>query len=194
MIQILIVDDSGFSRLLINKEIMEMGIENCLIQQSGSGADAFRKIKSQPFDLFILDIVMEGIDGIDVLKEVRKNQPTAKVIMCSGTHSDEIIKELIELGIDEFIVKPYKSEVFKKAVCRTLGIQMECCNETVDELKVKCHICDSKMIELSLTNTVSFFCPRNCMTIGPLVYALANQEELTRDYEIAMKNRNIDKV
>lgn len=188
-IRVLLVDDSGFSRTLINRELTEMGIENCQIHQSGSGEDAVNKIKSQEYDLFVLDIIMEGIDGIDVLKEVKKQQPHAKVIMCSGSHSDEIIKELIGLQIDEFIVKPYKSQVFKKALCRTLGMELPCCQDMTDYLLIKCHVCDSRMIEVNLTNTVSFFCPNNCMTIGPLVNALATQTELDADYEKALKHR-----
>jgi len=49
---------------------------------------------------------MTGMDGIAVLKVVKKKQPDGKVIMCSGSSSPELIKELIAIGIDAFIVKP----------------------------------------------------------------------------------------
>lgn len=188
-IRVLIVDDSGFSRSLINKELNEIGIGNDQIKQSPSGADAISKIKSESFDLFILDIIMAGIDGIGVLKEVKQNQPNAKVIMCSGSNSDEIIKEVVELGIDAFLVKPYQSETFKTALCRTVCIEMEeCSNLTFWE--AKCHVCDSKMIEVNLINTVSFCCPNSCMTIGPLMNPLVSQSELDEDYKKAIERRN----
>jgi|GEM_PF-831249 len=191
-IQVLIVDDSSFSRCLIKKELNEIGIKNHQIQQSGNGADAVSKIKLQQFDLFILDVVMEGIDGISVLKEVKKNQHNAKIIMCSSSNSDELIKELINLGIDVFVGKPYKSETFKMTVCRTLHMQLEYYNSMNDYWVAKCHICDRKMIGVNLINTVGFFCPNNCMKIGPLANALVTQNELDKDYEKAIKNRKND--
>lgn len=189
-IQVLIVDDSGFSRSLLNKELNEMGIGNDQIEESPSGADALIKIKSKPFDLFILDIIMAGIDGIGVLREVRKSQPNAKVIMCSGSNSDEIINEVIELGIDAFLVKPYQSETFKKAVCRIAPTGVKCCSSITDYWQATCHICDRKMIEVNLINTVQFYCPKRCMTIGPLMNPLVSQRELDEDYEKAKQKRN----
>ena len=188
-LKVLIVDDSGFSRTLISRELNEIGIENEQIQQSPSGADAISKIKSQEFDLFILDIIMEGIDGIGVLKEVKQYQPTAKVIMCSGSNSDEIIKAVIELGIDAFLVKPYQSETFKKALCRTLSTELECCKNITEHWNAKCHVCDCRMIEVNLINTMSFCCPNGCMTIGPLMNVLVSQSELDEDYKKAVEGR-----
>ena len=189
-VQVLIVDDSGFSRNLINRELNEIGISNEQIQQSPSGADAISKIEFQQFDLFILDIIMAGIDGIGVLKEVRKQQPNAKVIMCSGSNSEEIINEVIALGIDAFLVKPYQSETFKKALHRILPNQLEYCKDNIDCWEAKCHVCDQKMVEVNLINTVSFCCPNGCMTIGPLVYALVSQSEFDEDYKKAIEKRN----
>lgn len=190
-IQILIVDDSGFSRSLINKELNSMGIRNDQIQQSPNGVDALIQIQAKQFDLFILDIIMEEIDGIAVLKSVKKNQPSAKVIMCSGSNSDGIIKEIIELGIDAFLVKPYQSEAFKKVICRILPTQVEVCSGIKNEYwEAKCHRCDCKMIEVDLINTVQFYCPNGCMTIGPLMNPLVSQRELDEDYEKARQKRN----
>lgn len=188
-IRVLIVDDSGFSRNLISKELNQIGIENEQIKQSPSGADAISKIKAEQFDLFILDIIMAGIDGIAVLKEVKQQQPNSKVIMCSGSNSDEIIKEVVGLGIDAFLVKPYQSETFKTALCRTLCIAGEDCKNRIF-WQAKCHVCDSKMIEVNLINTVSFCCPNSCMTIGPLMNPLVSQSELDEDYQKALEKRN----
>jgi len=187
-INILVVDDSSFSRRMIIKELTEIGFSNQHIMQSDSGKDALEKLQSQQFDLFILDIVMVEIDGIAVLKEVKKNQPNAKVIMCSGSNSIELIKDLIDLGIDAFIVKPYKSEDFKRAVCRSLPT-LEHSNNTNNYLVAKCHICNHEMIEVNLINTLIFYCPNNCMQIGPLANALVTQQELDKDYEDAVRGR-----
>ena len=179
--QILIVDDSGFSRAMMVRELTGLGIDASQIRQAGSGAEALAMMTDQPFDLFILDIVMTGIDGIAVLKEVKRRQPSAKIVMCSGSSAPELVKESVSLGIDGFIVKPYKAEDFIRVVCGTLpGVSASCV--TGEPLQVKCHVCDSKMIEVNSLNTVSFYCPNGCMQIGPVVYALASQQHFDEDY------------
>lgn len=186
--QILIVEDSGFSRAMMIRELNGLGIDNSQIQQAASGDEALQKMLLQQFDLFILDIVMAGIDGIAVLKEVKQKQPNAKVVMCSGSSSPELVKESIALGIDGFVVKPYKSEDFVRAVCGNLPDSPAVCSP-VECLHVKCHVCDQKMIEVNSMNTVSFYCRKNCMQIGPVVYALASQQHFDEDYERARQKK-----
>lgn len=178
--QVLVVDDSGFSRNSIARELDALGIDGEHIHHAPSGADAVQKIQSQTFHLFILDIVMPEIDGITLLKKVKASQPDAKVIMCSGNSSDEIVKEAINLGADGFIVKPIISAAFQCEVRR-------CLHGTCGGLVAKCHRCDSAMIAVNLVNTVSFFCPNGCMMIGPIVHALATQDELDKEYAAAKK-------
>ena len=186
--QILIVDDSGFSRAMMVRELNGLGIDNSQIKQAGSGDEALTMLEEQSFDLFILDIVMTGIDGIAVLKAVKQKQPDARIIMCSGSSSPELVKESILLGTDAFVVKPYKTEDFIRAVCGTLPAGQSVC-APVECLHVKCHVCDRKMIEVNSLNTVSFFCPQNCMQIGPVVYALASQQHFDEDYVRAKRSK-----
>jgi two-component system, chemotaxis family, chemotaxis protein CheY len=181
--KVLIVDDSSFSRGLIQKTLHELGIANPQIEQAGSGEEAIDKMKETKFELFVLDIVMSGIDGIAVLREVRKTQPAAKVIMCSGSNANEMVDELIELGIDAFISKPFKATIFKNAFYRAFGIAKE--EGMPDYWLAKCHKCDRQMIEVNSIHTIDFVCPNRCMKIGPLPAALIRQEELDDDYEKA---------
>ena len=180
-LQVLIVDDSGFSRNMMTKALLELGFESSQIRQASSGDEALVTMESKRFDLFFLDIVMSGIDGIAVLKEVKKQQPAAKVIMCSGSSSPDLIKDLIAMGIDGFVVKPFKVEDFVRAVCSNISLTSDL-SQGAECLQVKCHRCDRKMIEVNSINTVSFYCPSNCMQIGPVVYALLSQQQLDEDY------------
>jgi CheY-like chemotaxis protein len=182
--QILIVDDSGFSRAMMVRELTGLGVDASQIRQAGSGAEALAMLTEQTFDLFILDIVMTGIDGITVLKEAKQRQPNAKILMCSGSSAPELVKESVSLGIDGFIVKPYKAEDFIRLVCSSLPDLSAQCDQT-ETLYVKCHVCANKMIEVNSLNTVSFYCPNGCMQIGPVVYALATQQHFDEDYDRA---------
>ncbi len=180
---VLVVDDSSFSRGLIQKTLHGLGIANQQIEQAGSGEEALEKMQETKFDLFVLDIVMSGIDGIAVLREVKNTQSAAKVIMCSGSNANEMVDELIELGIDAFISKPFKATIFKNAFYRAFGIEKE--EGMADYWLAKCHKCDRQMIEVNAIHTVDFICPDRCMKIGPFPAALIRQEELDDDYEKA---------
>lgn len=163
------------------RELNGLGIDSGQIHQADSGSAAMVKLEEQQFDLFILDIVMTGINGIAVLKAVKQYQPSAKIIMCSGSSAPELVKESIAIGADAFIVKPYKAEDFIRLVCSNLPQLTATCAPT-SQLHVRCHICDQKMIEVNSINTVSFYCPNSCMQIGPVVYALATQQQFDEDY------------
>ncbi len=188
---ILIVDDSSFSRNMINKELIEMGFDDDQIYQAASGEEALVKFKEKIIDVVLLDIVLTGIDGIETLKEMKKLNPNVRVIMCSGCNSDDLIKESVKLGIDAFIVKPYKSEMFKNIISQVLPEIKNGFNATKNKLNAKCHICNKEMVEVDSIDMISFFCPKNCMRIGTISNVLLTQEELNNDYLKNKRNQEL---
>ncbi|WP_371380365.1 response regulator [Sporomusa aerivorans] len=176
--QILVVDDAAFARLIITRELTDMGFDGRQIHQAGSGEAALEKIKQKFFDLIILDITMKGVDGIAVLKAVRRAQLATKVIMCSCRNSEDIVKTCVRFGVDAFIVKPYAPEILQKTLHRiAVGSAQE------DAIwHAHCHVCDQKMVEVNAKDTVSFYCPKNCMVLGPWPTVLVTQNELDRTY------------
>lgn len=119
--QVLVLDDSEMMRTVLVKHLLAVGVLKKDIQEAHNGAEALRKIKSQPFDLLLLDIVMDGINGIDVLKEAKNSQPQAKVIMCSTFGEKETVKELIAIGISDFILKPFSEGKIKEILLNHLS-------------------------------------------------------------------------
>ena len=193
--QILVVDDAAFARLIITRELTDMGFDGRQIHQAGSGEAALEKIKEKPFDLFILDIAMKGMDGIAVLKAVRRAQPAAKIIMCSCRNSEDIITTCVRFGIDAFIVKPCSLEILQKILHR---IAVGSVPEEAIIWHAHCHVCDQKMVEVNAKDTVSFYCPQNCMKLGPWPTVLVTQNELDRAYgkakRIGCTARKLDRV
>ncbi|MDR3590416.1 MAG: response regulator [Negativicutes bacterium] len=120
--QILVLDDSNVMRSILVNHLLTIGLKENEIHEAHNGADALRKLQSQSFDLLLLDIVMDGIDGISVLKEAKKIQPDARVIMCSSFSESDTVKELIDLGINDFIVKPFSEEKLKETLLRNIII------------------------------------------------------------------------
>jgi two-component system chemotaxis response regulator CheY len=107
MAKIMIVDDSAFMRKILRKIITGEGYEDITEVQDGSQAvEAFGKEKPS---LVLMDIIMEKKNGIDALKEIKKISPEAKVIMISAVGQEQMVKEAMESGAEDFIVKPFNA-------------------------------------------------------------------------------------
>ncbi len=120
MINILIVDDENTSRMTIDSIFSKYG--ECLSFDTGSHAvEAYENFlkEDKVFDLVILDICLENESGVDVLKNIRdleKNVETANnqqaiVFMATGNNDIEIVKECIQEGCNDYILKPIKAKV-----------------------------------------------------------------------------------
>jgi len=116
MKRVLIVDDAAFMRYALRTILEKNGFE--VVDEAENGAVGVRKYKECNPDLVTMDITMPEMDGIQALKEIRKSDPNAKVVMVSALGQESHIKEAITLGAKYFIVKPFKEdkviEILKK--------------------------------------------------------------------------------
>jgi DNA-binding NtrC family response regulator len=104
----LVVDDEeDFLETLVNR-LNRRNIETSGVR---SGEEALELMKKKLFDVVILDIKMPGgIDGIETLREIRKIQPLAEVILLTGHASVETSIEGMKLGAFDYLLKPVKLE------------------------------------------------------------------------------------
>ena len=70
---------------------------------------ALAEIKSNPYDLILLDIMMPHMDGIDFLAEIKKNQPQIKVIMMTAYSTMDKVIDSNKIGADDYVTKPFIS-------------------------------------------------------------------------------------
>ncbi len=119
-IKILVVDDALFMRSII-RDIFARG-PFVIAGEAENGAEAVRLYRDLRPDLTTLDIVMPGMDGITALREIRRIDPAAKVIMCSALGDERLIAESIEAGACDFIVKPFQPSRVLKVVQSVLGL------------------------------------------------------------------------
>ena len=105
MIKILVADDSMFMRKILTGILNNAGYNKII--EAASGIEAIKKFKSDKPDLVLLDIIMEGKDGIETLKTIRAMSKTAKIIMVTAVGQDLIINEAKNAGCSAYIVKPF---------------------------------------------------------------------------------------
>ena len=117
--RILIVDDAAFMRMMIRDILTKNGYEVC--GEANDGAQAIEKFKEVKPDLVTMDITMPEMDGIAALKEIKKIDPTAKVVMCSAMGQQAMVIDAIQAGAKDFIVKPFQPDRVIEAIKKTLG-------------------------------------------------------------------------
>jgi two-component system chemotaxis response regulator CheY len=117
--RILIVDDAAFMRMMIRDILTKNGYEVC--GEANDGAQAIERFKEVRPDLITMDITMPEMDGIAALKEIKKIDPNAKVIMCSAMGQQAMVIDAIQAGAKDFIVKPFQADRVIEAIKKTLG-------------------------------------------------------------------------
>jgi two-component system chemotaxis response regulator CheY len=116
---ILICDDAAFMRMMI-KDILSKNGYN-VAGEAENGLKAVEKYKEVNPDLVLMDITMPEMDGIQALKEIKKIDPGAMVIMCSAMGQQAMVIESIQAGAKDFIVKPFQADRVIEAVKKVVG-------------------------------------------------------------------------
>lgn len=117
--RILVVDDAAFMRMMIRDILTKNGYE--VVGEAQDGAQAIEKFKEFKPDLITMDITMPEMDGIAALKEIKKLDGNAKVIMCSAMGQQAMVIDAIQAGAKDFIVKPFQADRVIEAIKKTLG-------------------------------------------------------------------------
>jgi DNA-binding NtrC family response regulator len=106
-IKILLVDDEeGYVNVLANR----LSKRNIDVTKAYSGSQGIQAVRKEDFHVAVLDLKMEDMNGIEVLKIFKKMYPEMEVIMLSGHGSEQSAREGIELGAFDYLTKPCELE------------------------------------------------------------------------------------
>ncbi len=108
MKKVLIVDDAVFMRMII-KMMLEKN-DYTVVGEAENGALGVSKYKELEPDIVTMDITMPEMSGIEALKEIRKFDSDAKVIVVSAMGQELMVREAIINGARSFVVKPFTEE------------------------------------------------------------------------------------
>ncbi|MCK4425272.1 MAG: response regulator [Deltaproteobacteria bacterium] len=113
--KILVVDDEESIHLLYKEELEEEGYE---VHSAMSGEEALKAFDVLEPDLVILDLNMPGMDGIEVLRQMKQKKPRIPVILSSAY--PEYKQDLASWASDDYIVKSFNLDDLKSSVRRNL--------------------------------------------------------------------------
>lgn len=119
MAKLLIVDDEQDIREFAKRFFTKRGI---VVETAESGEDALGVVRIFQPDLILLDITMEGISGLDVLRQLRASGNDVSVIMVTGIEDGATINEANSWGIKGYIHKPLVLDELEKIVMTELNV------------------------------------------------------------------------
>ncbi|MGI8603641.1 MAG: adenylate/guanylate cyclase domain-containing protein [Verrucomicrobiales bacterium] len=111
--RLLVVDDDAANRDMLARRLARMGHQ---VDSAGSGLEALQLLRTKEFDLVLLDLVMPGLDGYQVLTKIKSESALAeiRVIILSALDQETSVVRCIEAGADDYIAKPF-NPVFLRA-------------------------------------------------------------------------------
>lgn len=156
-ISILIIEDEvGISN--IERKYLEK--EGYLVDQSFNGEDALIKIKENRYDLILLDLMLPGVSGEEIMEYIRTNSETPVIMVTAKVEEEQIVKGL-KIGADDYISKPFSPKEMVQRV-KTVLRRVEKYNLpksewlNIDNGRIKIDFDNHKLLkngqEVSLTN------------------------------------------
>lgn len=116
---ILIVDDARVMRNIIKNTIAETNKYNLF--EAKNGQEAIELYKENSPDLVTMDITMDIKNGVEAAEEILKIDPDARIIMVTALGQEKLLSKCIDMGIKDYIMKPFTKDRILSAITKALG-------------------------------------------------------------------------
>ena len=129
---LLVVDDDAINRDQLSRRLMKLGH---VVTTASGGREALLTIEAGDFDLVMLDVLMPGMNGLEVLAAIRSERSATElpVIMATALGASEDTVEALRLGANDYVTKPFDIPVLSARVVTQLALR-RAAGETEDEL------------------------------------------------------------
>lgn len=138
---VLIVDDEKNIRLTLSQALEPLGLQT---DTAVNGEEALNQLKEKEYGLILLDLKMPGMDGMEVLRQVREIRPEIRVIIITAHGTIESAVEAMKLGAVDFLQKPFAPKEIRELVSNVID------REKLDEQKATDYISHIELAKKSI--------------------------------------------
>ena len=129
--KILIVDEEEVVLCALKKPLEQEGY---IVETAQSGTNAFEKVKSDKYHIVLINVVIPDMDGLELLKEVKKYDPMTQIIMMAECSTMDKILSALEYGANDYIYKPLKKPEYVISVIDHSVQKLERWREAIVEI------------------------------------------------------------
>ena len=173
---ILVIEDDSSIQELIVEFLSSQGYN---VDFASDGLEGISKFKQGNYDLIILDIMIPGINGLDILKSIRKNIETPVLILTAKEELDDKVKAF-EIGANDYLTKPfYMEELVARvyAILRTTGklknknvLQFKDLHVDINEKRVFINDCEIELQNKQFNLLEYFLLNKGCILLKEQIY------------------------
>ena len=118
-VSILYVDDEDALRTLVKNQLVAEGYD---VVTADDGDTAINMLKKQQYSIVLLDVRMPRVNGMEVLKFIKAQKMTCRVIMLTAVDDLSVAIESVKLGANDYLTKPYDLDVLLSAITRAIAL------------------------------------------------------------------------
>jgi len=112
MMRVLVADDSSTMRKIILRSLQAVGVTD--IAEAADGTEAIAMFKPGDFDMVLTDWNMPGLNGLEVLQQIRAQDTKVPVIMVTTEAEKSRVLQAIQAGVTDYLVKPFTADTLRE--------------------------------------------------------------------------------
>jgi len=116
---VVIADDTEVMRAMIRLALEDAHCE--IAAEASSGNDALAAYRIHRPDCLVLDVQLGDMTGLDVAREIKKEYPDLRFVICTSQGQEDLIKEAVTMGAADFVLKPFQPDRIVQAVRTAVG-------------------------------------------------------------------------
>jgi DNA-binding NarL/FixJ family response regulator len=129
---VLVVDDTKFMRKMLTDMLKQFGYK--VVGEADNGRQAVQKFNELRPEIVMMDITMPEMDGIEAMREIRRIEPSAVVLICSAMSQQDLISDALKAGANGYVMKPFKPDKVHEVIRKNVAPHIQAFKPPVKQL------------------------------------------------------------